>query len=321
VSLMRYILTKLLLMIPTLFGLSLFTFMLLYLTPGGPTDMIIAMLRGQGMAGLNPAQIAALNARFGLNVPPPLQYIRWLENVLRGNLGTSFFFQSNVNMLILARLRVTLTLTVVSTLMALAVAIPLGVLSAVHRDSIADYLSSLFSVVGMSLPTFWLGFLLIALFSFTFHVLPAVGYADPFSADGWKYFLMPSLTLAIGTLAVITRLLRGSMLECLGEDYIQTARSKGLRERIVVYRHAFRNAMIPVVTMLGLYFGSNLGGVVTVETVFHYLGVGELVVSAIESRDYPLIQGVTLYIGVVFVLSNTIVDVIYSVIDPRIRLR
>ncbi len=308
-------------MFPTLLGLSLFTFMLLYLTPGGPTDMIIAMLKGGGMASLTPAQIAALNARFGLNVPPPVQYLRWLENVVQGNLGTSFFYSFNVNVLILDRLRVTLTLTVVSTLVALAVAIPLGVLSAVHRDSISDYLSSVFSVIGMSLPTFWLGFLLIALFSFTLHLLPAVGYADPFSANGWRYFIMPSLTLAIGTLAVITRLLRGSMLEALNEDYIQTARSKGLKERVVVYRHAFRNAMIPVVTTLGLYFGSNLGGVVTVETVFHYLGIGELVVSAVESRDYPVIQGVTLYIGLVFVLSNTIVDIIYSVIDPRIRLR
>lgn len=308
-------------MVPTLFGLSVFTFLLLYLTPGGPVETIIAGLRGQAGLTLSPQAIAQLTIRYGLDVPPPLQYLRWLWNIIHGNLGTSFFFQSNVNYLILARLKATLTLTIISTIIALAVAVPLGVLSAVRRGTVADYVGTFVSVIGMSVPTFWLGFLLIAVFSIGLHLLPAVGYTDPFGPDGWKYFLLPSLTLALGTFAVISRLLRGSMLEALGEDYIQTARSKGLKERIVVYRHAMRNAIIPVVTLLGLYLSSNLGGVVTVEWVFNYLGVGDLIVSAIQSRDYPVIQGVTLYIGLIFVLANTIVDIVYSIIDPRIRLR
>ncbi len=308
-------------MIPTLFGLSLFTFLLLYLTPGGPVETIIAGLRGQAGLTLSAQAVAELRVRYGLDVPPPLQYLRWLWNIIHGNLGISFFFQSNVNYLILARLKATLTLTIISTIIALAVAVPLGVLSAVRRGTAADYVGTFVSVIGMSVPTFWLGFLLIAVFSLGLHLLPAVGYTDPFGPDGWKYFLLPSLTLALGTFAVISRLLRGSMLEALGEDYVQTARSKGLKERIVVYRHAMRNAIIPVVTLLGLYLSSNLGGVVTVEWVFNYLGVGDLIISAIQSRDYPVIQGVTLYIGLIFVLANTLVDIVYSVIDPRIRLR
>jgi peptide/nickel transport system permease protein len=317
---LKYVVTRLLLIFPTLLGLAVFDFILLYLTPGGPVGMIIAQLRPTG-GGLNPTQIAFFQAKFGLNVPPPVQFERWFEGVLQGNLGTSYFLNAPVSTLILDRLPVTLTLTIVSTIMALLAAIPLGVLSAVKRNSIIDYATRILSLVGISMPTFWLGFLLISLFSFDLHLFPAVGYANPFTLEGVKYFILPSLALALSTLGIIARILRASMVEALGEDYILTARSKGLKERIVIYRHAFRNAMIPTLTLMGLYFGSSLSGVVTIEYVFHYLGIGDLALTAILSRDYPLIEAFVLYTGLIFVLANTVVDILYAVIDPRIRLR
>jgi peptide/nickel transport system permease protein len=317
---LKYVVTRLVLMFPTLFGLAVFDFILLYLTPGGPVGIIISQLRPTG-GGLNPAQIAYFQAKYGLNVPAPVQFIRWLGGVLQGNLGTSYFLNAPVSELLLDRLRVTLTLTIVSTAMALVAAIPLGVLSAVKRNSLIDYITRVLALVGISMPTFWLGFLLISFFSFYLNFFPAVGYADPFTFEGVRYFILPSLALALSTLGIIARILRASMVESLGEDYILTARSKGLKERIVIYRHALRNAMIPTLTLMGLYFGSSLGGVVTIEYVFHYLGIGDLALSAILSRDYPLIQAFVLYTGLIFVLANTTVDILYAIIDPRIRLR
>jgi peptide/nickel transport system permease protein len=317
---LKYILTRLALIIPTLFGLAVLDFLLLYLTPGGPVATILASLRLTG-AHLTPQQIAQYNSEFGLNQPAPIQFLDWLYNAIQGNLGNSFFTHEPVTQLLGAKLQVTLVLAIFSTVIALAIAIPLGVAAAVKRNSPADYASSVVSLVGISMPTFWLGFLLISFFSFTLHIFPAVGYADPFTLDGFEHLILPSLTLAFSTLAIISRVLRASMLEALGEDYILTARSKGLRERIIIYRHALRNAMIPTLTLLGLYFGSNLGGVVTVEYTFHYLGLGDLAVSAMLSRDYPLIEGFVLYTGAVFVFANAIVDILYAVIDPRIRLR
>ncbi len=317
---LKYIITRLVLTIPTLFGLAVFDFLLLYLTPGGPVGVIEGSFRQTG-SKLTPATIAYLNQEYGLNQPAPVQFFDWITKAVQGNLGTSYFSHLPVTTLILDRLQVTLVLAITATLIALAIAIPLGVAAAVRRNSIIDYIGTFVSLVGISMPTFWLGFLLIDFLALDLHVFPAVGYAPPFSWQGLQYLILPALTLSFSTLAIISRVLRASMLEALGEDYILTARSKGLRERIVVYRHALRNALLPTLTLLGLYFGSNLGGVVTIEYTFHYLGLGDLAVNAMLNRDYPIIEGFVLYTGAVFVFANAIVDIFYSIIDPRIRLR
>jgi peptide/nickel transport system permease protein len=317
---LKYIITRLLLTIPTIFGLAVFDFLLLYLTPGGPTGVIIQSLRSTGTQP-SPAVIAELKKQYGLDQPAPIQFLHWIFNVVQGNLGNSYFSHESVTSLIFARLQVTLVLAITATLIALAIAIPLGVAAAVRRNSAVDYVGTVVSLVGISMPTFWLGFLLIDFLALELHVFPAVGYASPFTLNGVRYLILPALTLSFSTLAIISRVLRASMVEALGEDYILTARSKGLKERIVVYRHALRNALLPTLTLLGLYFGSNLGGVVTIEYTFHYLGLGDLAVNAMLSRDYPLIEGFVLYTGVVFVLANAIVDIFYAIIDPRIRLR
>lgn len=293
-----------------LLGVSILTFSLMYFTPGDPARTILRQQAG----GRSPSDAAVQEFRqeHGLDEPIPVQYANWVWDVLHGNLRQSYYQETPVTELIWDRLPETLELAVAGMLIALAISIPTGVISAVHKGGAPDYLSQVAALLGVSMPNFWLGYLFIIVFSIHLGLFPVAG------VGGLDHLVLPALTLGSGMAAIITRLVRSSMLEVLDEEYIRTARSKGLRERIVIYKHALRNALIPVVTIVGLQFGYLLNGAVIVEIVFQRPGLGDLLINAIFARDYPVVQGLVLLIAVIFVLTNFAVDVTYRYIDPRI---
>ncbi|SEO51006.1 peptide/nickel transport system permease protein [Halorientalis persicus] len=303
---------RLLTMGVVLFAVSLLTYGLIFVTPGDPARTILT----QQMGGQSPSQAAVEQFRVanGLDDPFPVQYARWMGDVLRGDLGQSYYSDQAVSAMIAQRLPNTIALAVASMLVAIVIAIPAGIASAVEPGSRTDYAAQLGALVGISMPNFWLGYLLIIVCSLWLDLFPVAG------AEGPEYLVLPALTLGSGMAAVIARLVRTAMLDVLDDAYIRTARSKGLRERIVVYKHALRNALVPVVTIVGLQLSYVLNGAVVVEVVFQRPGLGTLLVDAIFARDYPVVQGVTLLIGVVFVVTNFVVDLTYSRLDPRIEL-
>lgn len=314
---------------PTLFGVSVVVFGLVRLLPGDP---ITTML---GLQPTTPDQIARLRELLGLDQPPPLQYAAYVGRVVRGDLGQSIASGQDVASLVTARVPATLELTLLALALAALVAIPAGVLSAVRRGTGVDALARLAALVGVAAPGYWVGLLLIVAFAVQLNWLPASGYAgQPLWAATWsalqsgnlgplweslRYAILPAATLGFTQAAVLTRLVRSSMIETLGREFVRTARAKGLRERTVVYRHALRNGLIPVVTVLGLQFGALFGGAVIIETAFAWPGVGRLVVQSIFSRDYPVIQGAVLLFAVIRVVASLVVDLVYGVLDPRIR--
>jgi peptide/nickel transport system permease protein len=293
-----------------LVGVSVLTFALMYVTPGDPARTILRKQSG----GQPPADEAVQEFReeHGLDKPIPVQYAAWVWDVLHGDLRESYYRETKVTALIAARVPATLELAIAGMLVALAIAIPTGVVSAVHKGTPPDYLSQVAALLGVSMPNFWLGYLLIIVFAVHLDAFPVAG------VGGLDHLVLPAVTLGTGMAAIVTRLVRSSMLEVLDEAYVRTARSKGLRERIVVYKHALRNALIPVVTIVGLQFGYLLNGAVIVEIVFQRPGLGDLLVNAIFARDYPVVQGLVLLVAVIFVLTNFLVDVTYRLIDPRI---
>ena len=294
--------------IAVMFGVSVITYLMIYLTPGDPA---VTILRQQ--SGEYPSQeaIEAFREQHGLNDPIPVQYVHWMGDVLQGDLGRSYYHGTEVTSMILHELPYTVNLAIASLAVALLIAVPAGVMSALHQGKLPDFLSQGTALVGVSMPNFWLGYLLIIVF--------AVNRPLPVSGIGSiRHLVLPAVTLGSGMAAIIMRLLRSAMLDVLDEEYIRTAHSKGLTDRIVVYKHAFRNALIPVVTIVGLQFGYVLNGAVIVEIVFSRPGVGRLLIDSIFQRDYPVVQGLVLLIAVMFVLTNFLVDVTYRVIDPRI---
>lgn len=293
-----------------LFGVSVLTFGLMFVTPGDPAETIMR----QQMGGQSPSEEAIQEFRQeqGLDDPIPVQYVNWLADVLTGDLRESYFQDTKVSTMILDRAIPTLELAVAGIAVGVAISIPAGIISAVHQGQPPDYLSQFGALLGISMPNFWLGYLLIIVFSIQLDMFPVAG------VGGLDHLVLPAITLGTGMAAIITRLMRSSMLEVLDEEYIQTAHSKGLRERIVVYKHALRNALIPVVTIIGLQLGYVLNGAVVVEIVFQRPGLGNLLIQSIFSRDYPVVQGVVLVIGVIFVFTNFAVDIAYRLIDPRI---
>lgn len=307
----RYVIRRAITMVLTLFGVSVLTYLMMFFTPGDPAELILRQQFGR-----EPSQeaIDQFRDQHGLNDPIPVQYANWIWDALHGDLGQSYFSNEGVSELIVERIPETAELALAAMLVALAIAIPAGIISAVHKGQLPDYASQIGSLLGVSMPNFWLGYLLIIVFSLYLGMFPVAG------AGGLDHLVLPAVTLGSGVAAIITRLLRSSMLEILDEDYIRTARSKGLRERIIVYKHALRNALIPVVTIAGLQFGYLLNGAVVVEIVFQRPGLGKLVIDNIFARDYPVVQGVTLLIAVMFVAVNFLVDVTYRYIDPRIEL-
>jgi len=308
----RDLFKRLLTMGVVLFGVSILTYGMIFVTPGDPARTILA----QQMGGQSPSQEAVeqFRAAEGLNDPFPVQYARWMGEVLRGDLGQSYYGDQAVSAMITQRIPNTLVLAGASMLVAIAIAIPAGIASAVDPGSRNDYAAQMGALVGVSMPNFWLGYLLIIVCSLWLDLFPVAG------TGGLEYLVLPALTLGSGMAAVIARLVRTAMLDVLDEAYVQTARSKGLRERIVVYKHALRNALVPVVTIVGLQLSYVLNGAVVVEVVFQRPGLGTLLVDAIFARDYPVVQGVTLLIGIIFVLTNFAVDLTYSRLDPRIDL-
>ncbi|UVE52253.1 ABC transporter permease (plasmid) [Haloferax larsenii] len=301
---------RLVTMLVVLFGVSVLTYGLIFVTPGDPARTILT----QQMGGQTPSQEAVeqFRAAKGLDDPFPVQYARWVGNAVRGDLGQSYYSDQAVTAMIATRLPNTIALGVASMLVAVAIAVPAGIASAVEPGSQTDYAAQFGALVGVSMPNFWLGYLLIIVCSLWLDLFPVAG------AGGLEYLVLPALTLGSGMAAVIARLVRTAMLDVLDDAYIRTARSKGLRERIVVYKHALRNALVPVVTIIGLQLSYVLNGAVVVEVVFQRPGLGTLLVDAIFARDYPVVQGVTLLIGVIFVVTNFAVDLTYSRLDPRI---
>jgi peptide/nickel transport system permease protein len=310
-----YIIRRLVLSIPILALVSIMVFGLIHLIPGDPATVIL----GQEAT---PEAAAALRHDLGLDQPLVTQYVTWLSRVLRGDLGRSLADRTPVIDQIKLRLPVTLELTLGTFLVALLIAIPAGVLSATRRGTLVDYSSTLLALSGLSVPSFWLAIMFILLFAVKLQWLPASGYV-PFAENpraNIEAMIMPVVATGIRESAALTRILRSSMLEVLSVDYVRTARSKGLSNWLVIMRHAFRNALVPVVTSAGLLLAGLLGGLVITETVFAIPGFGRLIVEAIYQRDFVTVQGAVLVAALLVVIVNLIVDVIYALIDPRIRM-
>ncbi|VUT27874.1 MAG: nickel transporter permease NikB [Candidatus Syntrophoarchaeum sp. GoM_oil] len=309
---LRYILRRLLLLVPTLFLVSIISFSLIQIIPGDPAEILMT---GPG-GGADPKAVEEFRVRMGLDQPFYIQYLRWLNNVLHGDLGYSYMTDQPVADKVLGSFLSTLKLAAVSMMIALLIAIPFGILAATKHNSIVDDLSRLVALLGVSIPNFWQGFLLILIFSIYLGWFPVAGYGD---GGDLEHIILPAVTLGTSSAAVTMRLMRSSMFEALEQDYIITARAKGLLERVVIGKHALKNALIPVVTMIGLNAGFLLNGSVVVETIFAWPGIGGLVVFSIYQRDYPMIQGSILFVAIIFLTVNFIVDVLYTYINPRIR--
>ncbi|MDI3341649.1 MAG: ABC transporter permease [Sphaerobacter sp.] len=311
-----YLIRRLIQAVVLLFFVSIITFVLIHSAPGGPSLLSNPELSRQ--------DIEQMREQMGLNDPLPVQYGRWLGNVLQGNLGRSYNTVEPVRSLIASRLPNTLLLTGLALGLSIAVAIPLGVLSATRRNSALDRIVAGISFFGVSIPVFWLGIVLIIVFSIQMKWLPAGGMAtlgQDFSlVDRIKHLVLPTFVLATANLAELTRYTRSGMISVLSEDYIRTARSKGLTNRAVIFRHALRNALIPVVTVIGVLLPRAVGGAAITETVFSWPGMGRLAVEAAATRDYPVVLGTTLTVAIVVVLSSLLTDLVYSYLDPRIRV-
>jgi len=313
---LSYLVRRLLMMIPILLGISVISFAIMYVAPGKPAVM-----------NLDPTISVEARARqieaLGLNEPPHVQYVKWLRNVVTGELGTSFTRRLPVSQMILERLPNTLLLMAASALLAILIAIPIGVLSARKPYTALDYSVTFGAFLGLATPNFWLGLMLIMVFSVQLGLTPVGGVAtlgaDFSLLDRLRHLILPAIVLATADMAALTRYTRSSMLEVLHQDYIRTARAKGLRERTVVYKHGLRNGLIPVVTIIGLMLPTFVGGAVIVESLFSWPGLGKLFIDAVFERDYPVIMGITMLGAVMTVAANLLADVLYAVLDPRIE--
>ena len=308
----RLILTRLLTLIPLMFLITSIVFFMVRFVPGDPARIMVG---GQRISEEN---LANIRAAYRLDQPLLTQYRLWVGDLLSGNLGRSYRQRTEVTTLILERLPLTVKLASLSFLLALVIAVPLGILAAVRRNSWIDVAATIFAVLVASSPVFFTGILLILIFSYKLGWLPALGAGEG-GLDTLKHLFLPALTLGISLAAITTRITRSSMVEALTQDYIETARAKGLPSRVVVLKHAFRNALIPIVTVFGLLFGFLIVGTVLVEHTFGLGGLGSLLIDAVQVRDYPVVQGATVFIAVLFILVNLLVDVLYAVIDPRVR--
>lgn len=310
----KYIFKRILISLPVLWGISIIAFFIVRLVPG---DTVTTMLG----AHYNEEQASILRAKYGLDQPLVLQYLIWMGNVLKGDLGQSTFTSQPVLSAILERLPVTLELTILSLLYAMLVGIPLGVLAAIKHNSSLDYGASFLGMLGVSVPTFWLGTLMILLLSLKLGWLPSGGFVhlteDPLG--NLKRMLMPMIAMGTTVAAVVIRMTRSAMLEVLSQEFIKMAQAKGVSSWLLIWKHAFKNALIPVITALGIQAGYLLGGSVVIEQIFSLPGIGLLALQAINNRDYALLQGTILFIASSFVLINLMVDIIYAFLNPKIR--
>jgi len=302
-------------MIPTLIGVSIVIFMMVRLLPGD----IVAVLSGADI-GNDPKLIEQAREQLGLNGSYPEQYWRWISGVVQGDLGDSLRNTEPVANVLIDALPITFELVVLGLLIATVIGIPLGVLSAVKRDSKHDFAARIGGLIGVSIPNFWLATLLLLFTSRVFGWVPPLTYVpiyeDPIA--NLSQFILPAIAISVFTLAIVMRMVRATMLEVLGQDYVRTARAKGVRRKVVVSRHALRNALIPVVTVVGFEIGILMGGSAIVEIIFGLPGIGNTLINAIFNRDYPVVQGATLLLAFIFIFANLLVDLLYGVLDPRI---
>jgi peptide/nickel transport system permease protein len=309
-----YLLKRIVILLLTLILVSIVIFLVLMVIPGDPAQIILGV-------HATPETLEKLRHQLGLDRPFAIRYLSYMKNLAMGDMGQSIHYDISIRSLILSRLQVTFPLTLLSMVFAIFLSIPMGTYSSLHRNRMGDYGIMIFSQIGLAVPSFWAGILLILLFAVTLHWFPAGGF-QPWTVNpvrALQSLILPALSLGLVRAAVLTRMTRSSMLEVLGEDYIRTARSKGVPQRIVVYKHAFRNAIIPVVTIIGLQVSDLLAGAIIVENVFHLPGIGRLVFEAIGQRDLLVIQGVVLLVTMTIIFINFVIDIAYRYLDPRIR--
>lgn len=303
----KFIIRRLLLLIPVLLGVTFIVFTLMYMTPGDPAAIMLGEDAPQDA-------VEQLRTELGLDKPFLIQYGNFVKNIIvHRDFGTSYITKRPVSQEVFARFPATLKLAGAAVLVSVGIGVPLGIISATKQYSIFDNVSMVFALIGVSMPNFWQGLLLIMLFSLHLGWLPASGFS------GFKYLILPALTIGTSSAAIITRMTRSSMLEVIRQDYITTARAKGQKESKVINRHALGNALIPIITVVGLQFGKLLGGAVLTESIFAVPGVGRLMVESIKARDFPMVQGGVLYIALCFTVVNLLVDILYAFVDPRIR--
>lgn len=310
-----YILKRLLSLIPVLFVVAVVVFLIIHITPGDPASVMLG-------PEASPREVAELREELGLNLPLYQQFTSWLAGVVQGDFGWSIFMNEPVLQSFFSHLGPTLSLAIFAQLLAVVLAIPFGVIAAKRRGTIIDQTFMGGSLIGISVPSFLLGLLLILLFAVQLRWLPVAGY-KPLNAGFLlhiRYLILPAIALGAMQAALIARMTRSSMLDILNANYIKTARSKGLREKIIIYKHALRNAFIPILTVIGQTFGTLVAGAAVVETVFNIPGIGQLIVNSVERRDFAVIQGTILLVAISYVLINLVVDLLYGVIDPRVRL-
>ena len=311
---LAYLSRRVLLAVPVMFVVAAGVFLLLYLTPGDPVSVILG-------PDATPQQVTELRQRLGLDQPVPMQVGRWFARLLQGDLGQSIYLNRPVTQTILERAEPTLMLTLLATVFAILVGLPIGIVSATRAGGWADLGAMLVALGGISMPSFWVGLNLIFVFAVTLGVLPVAGY-QPLSKGLWenlRYLMLPAVTLGFAQAALLARMSRSLMLDVLREDYVRTARSKGVGERTVVLYHALRNVMVPLVTVMGLTFAILMGGAVITEQVFNIPGIGRLLVQSVLRRDYPVVQGIVLVIAFNYVVINLVVDILYGLFDPRVR--
>ncbi|TVY07098.1 nickel ABC transporter permease [Paenibacillus cremeus] len=303
---LSYIVRRVLQMIPTLIGVSILVFILIHSVPGDPARLIAGNEASE-------QDVALVRERLGLNQPLYMQYGHYIGQLLHGDLGTSLRSNRPVMTEILTRFPTTIMLTVMAIVIMVLVGLFAGIMSATKPNSVRDNATMMFSLFGISMPIFWLGLMLILIFSYYLRWLPSGGN------DGIKYFILPAVAIGLSSSAILARLTRSSVLEVIHQDFVRTARAKGVKEKVVVFKHTLKNALIPIITIIGLEFGHLLGGAVLAETVFSMNGLGRYVIQSIQFRDYPAIQGTVLFIAALFVVVNLIVDLCYSLVDPRVK--
>jgi peptide/nickel transport system permease protein len=312
-NLQRYVLKRIVQAVPVFLFVTVVIFGLMHAAPGNPARIMLGPKATE-------SAVSALERKWGLNQPLYIQYLSWLSNVVVGDFGTSLSGGQEVSKLLAERLPVTLTLAFFSMVVSLIIAIPAGILSAVKKNTSVDYVAMIFALVGVSMPNFWLGLMLIVVFGLWLGWLPTFGYTSLFAdpVKGLQQLVLPSIALGTALAAVVTRMLRSSMLDVMGEDYIQTARAKGISRRKIIRKHALRNALIPTVTVIGLQIGYLMNGSILVETVFAIPGMGRLLANGVFQRNFPVVQGTVIVIALIFIAVNLLVDLVYAYLDPQI---
>lgn len=305
---LRYFVRRMAFLVLTLLGATIVIFSMLHLAPGDPIDLIVG-------PNVTPEVRENIRHQYGLDRPLAVQYLSFMKSLLRGDLGNSIIQHKPVSELIAERFFVTLELSLTALFISFLISIPIGIKAALKRNTVTDYALMALSLIGISMPTFWFGLMLLYIVAFKLRFFPISGYGT------WRHLFLPALTIGITDAALLARMVRSSMLEVIRQDYIRTARSKGLPERVVINRHALRNALIPIITLLGLRIGGVVGGSVVVEIVFARPGLGRLMVDSILARDYPVVQGVMVVLTTCIILGNLLADILYAVVDPRINLK